>query len=361
VDFGPEEREAVERVLQSNWWGLEEEGAAFEKELATSTEHAIFVSSGSAALELGITASKPIAGGEVIVPATTFPTPIASILRNQMTPVVVDVGLDFQISPRAIREAITDHTVAILVVNVAGNIGNYDEYVQIAKDHSLKLWIDDCDGFGGTWDGKPTISFGEFAAISTHAAHIIATGQGGVVFTNDDKINRRVREMRDWGRTINFETGGEDGMEPEYQRYTYTDTGYNFQPLELQAAMGRVQLRKLDEFKHQRKHNFWMLYRELVGHVEVPYMHAKANQCWHTFPLLTEDRPGLVKRLEEAQIDWRPILAGNIARQPYYETKVKVPHALPMADKVFKQGIWLPVHPMHGKTEMKKIAKVVKG
>lgn len=361
VQFGSKERQAIERVLDRNWWGLAEEGAKFEKELAKvqGTKHAIFVSSGSAALELGIAASKLSEGSEVIVPATTFPTPIASLLRNNLVPVVVDIGDDFQIDPSAIERAITSETRAILIVNVAGNLGDYDEYVRIADEHNLELFIDDCDGFGGTWDGKMSGTFGSFSAISTHAAHIIATGQGGVVFTDDNVLARSVREMRDWGRTIYFERGGEPNMPKEYQRYTYVESGYNYQPLELQAAMGRVQLKRLQEFKRKRKQNYWKLRELTKGKVWQPMIHDKADPCWHTFPMLVEDRPALVDRLNEAQIDWRPILAGNIARQPAYKNKVIVRGELTKADEVFEKGIWLPVHPMHGEEEMRKIAACI--
>ena len=365
VDFTEEERKAINKVLDRNWWGLAEEGKEFEKELAEAqgTKHAIFVSSGSAALELGIAASKLPEGSEVIVPATTFPTPVASLIRNNLVPVVVDVGDDFQISPEAIERDVTNDTKAILIVNVAGNLGNYDEYQRIAKEHGVKLLVDDADGFGGTWDGKMSGTLGSFSVISTHAAHIIATGQGGVLFTDDDVLTRSVREMRDWGRTVNFESGGEPNMPKEYQRYTYTEIGYNFQPLELQAAMGRVQLRKLQAYKEKRRDNFWELYDRLYGQdgVVVTTIHDKADPCWHTFPMLVEDRPAVIDRLNKEKIDWRPILAGNIARQPAYKDKVIVRGELTKADEVFEKGIWLPVHPMHGDKEMELIAKTILG
>lgn len=362
VDFGISERRAINRVLERNWWGLDIEGAAFEKELAKKqgVQYATFVSSGSAALELGIAASKLPAGSEVIVPATTFPTPIASLLRSRLVPIVVDVDETLQISIEAIKKAITRNTKAILVVYVGGNMPNMNEIMQLAEDNNLEIFEDNCDGFGGTWNGQMLGSFGTFSAISSHAAHIISTGQGGVVFTDDMDINRSVREMRDWGRTINYESGGEDGMPKEYQRYTYTEIGYNLQPLELQAAMGRSQLRRLGDFKAARKQNYWTLRKLLEGHVELPLIHEQADPCWHTFPMMVDRRPDLVKNLNEAKIDWRPILAGNIARQPAYKGKLKVSGKLDFADRVFERGIWLPVHPMHGKEQMEFIANIVK-
>lgn len=360
VDFGEEERAAINKVLDRNWWGLAEEGAAFEKELAAqqNTDHAIFVSSGSAALELAIASLGLYPKTEIIVPATTFPTPIASILRNDLVPVVVDVGDDFQLSPKAAEAAITSKTGALLVVNVAGNLGDYYKYIDITTRHDLDLIVDDCDGFGGTWDDASPGSMASVSTVSMHAAHIIATGQGGVVFTNRNALARRVKEMRDWGRTINFESGGEDGMPAEYQRYTYIASGYNFQPLELQAAMGRVQLRKLPKYKEARKKNYELLAGMIRGKgVVLPHIHDKADPCFLTLPMIVEDRPALVKRLDKAEIDWRPILAGNIARQPYYHDKVTVHGKLTMADRIFEGGIWLPVHPLLTNEDMAYIAK----
>lgn len=366
VQFEKEEREAINRVLDRNWWGLAEEGAAFEKELAEvqGVRHAIFVNSGSSALELGIMAMKLPKGSEVLVPAVTFPTPIASIIRAGLVPVVCDVDRDNFISAESIIKSIGPDTKAILLVYVGGNVGNLDMILEIADKYNLEIIEDNCDGFGGTYKGQMLGSFGTFSAISTHAAHIISTGQGGVVFTDEYDIAEEVRRIRDWGRDLGFE-GDEiidNDIPIEYKRYTYTSLGYNFQPLELQAAMGRVQLKRLQEFKKQRKLNWKTLFRELSKYVEAQLLSPDSEPCWHTFPLILKEniRPLIVKALDEAKIDWRPILAGNIARQPAFRNHVEVRDDLTQANKVFERGIWLPVHPMHGEEQMKKIAQVIK-
>lgn len=366
IQFGEEEREAINRVLDRNWWGLAEEGAAFEKELAEvqGVRHAIFVNSGSSALELGIHAMKLPEGSEVLVPATTFPTPIASIIRAGLVPVVCDVDQDNFISPESIKKSITSDTKAILVVYVGGNVGRLDEILQIAEEYNLEIIEDNCDGFGGTYKGKMLGSFGTFSAISTHAAHIISTGQGGVVFTDEYDIAEEVRRTRDWGRDLGFEGNVliDKDIPLEYKRYTYTSLGYNLAPIELQAALGRVQLRRLQEFKKQRKLNFKTLFRELHKLVECQLLSADSDPCWHTFPLILKEnvRALLVEKLDEAKIDWRPILAGNIARQPAFRNKVVVRDDLTRANTIFDRGIWLPVHPMHGEEQMLEIAKVIK-
>tara|TARA_R110000868_G_C10972640_1_gene770678 strand:- start:15104 stop:16240 length:1137 start_codon:yes stop_codon:yes gene_type:complete len=366
VQFGEEEREAINSVLDRNWWGLAEEGNAFEKELAEvqGVKHAIFVNSGSSALELGIVAMQLPKGSEVLVPAVTFPTPIASIIRAGLVPVVCDVDQDNFISPESIRKSITPDTKAILVVYVGGNVGQLQEILDIAEEHNLEVIEDNCDGFGGTYKGKMLGSFGTFSAISTHAAHIISTGQGGVVFTDEYDIAETVRKIRDWGRDLGFDGDVliDKDVPPEYKRYTYTALGYNMAPLELQAAMGRVQLRRLQEFKAKRLENWKTLFKELHTIVETQHLSANSEVCWHTFPLILKEnvRALVVDKLNQELVDWRPILAGNIARQPAFRNKVVVRDELTRADEIFERGFWLPVHPMHGEEQMKRVAQIIK-
>ncbi|MEO6077910.1 MAG: aminotransferase class I/II-fold pyridoxal phosphate-dependent enzyme, partial [Candidatus Andersenbacteria bacterium] len=292
VQFGAAERKAIDDVLDRNWWGLAEEGRKFESELAhvQGVKHAIFVNSGSSALELGIAALNLPNGSEVLIPACTFPTPIASMVRSGLVPVVCDIDEQNFIAPESIEASISSNTKAILLVYVGGNVGRLDEVLAIAKKHDLIVIEDNCDGFGGTYKGKMLGSFGAFSAISTHAAHIISTGQGGVLFTDIDDIATRVRAMRDWGRDLGFE--GDEAIDKdlpvEYNRYTYTSLGYNLQPLELQAAMGRVQLQRLQEFKEKRRENWDMLRDGLCDVVETQVISEDADPCWHAFPVVVK-------------------------------------------------------------------------
>lgn len=369
VAFGNGERKAIEKVLDKNWWGVAEESAQFEKELASTigVKRAIFVNSGSSALELGIRAAGLKKGSEIIVPACTFPTPIASIIREGLTPVVVDCeeGTNF-IDPDSFVKSISKKTAAVLIVYVAGNVGNLDEILKIAKVQNLSVFEDNCDGFGGSWNGGMLGSFGTFSAISTHAAHIISTGQGGVVFTDQDSFADKIISLRDWGRIASFDKMGRfNGMPDEYHRYTYDKLGSNYNPLELQAAMGRVQLKKLSNFKKIRLRNWQILYQglqNLKDQLILPKVYQEADPCWYTFTIVLKQqglRKRLVKELEERQIEWRPILAGNIARQPGFKDQVLIRTPLPHVDDVFEKGFWLPVHPIWSPQAMEYIVKVI--
>lgn len=355
VAFGKAERRAIDKILDKNWWGIAEEAQRFEEELARTqgVKRAVFVNSGTSALDLGIRAAKLPKGSEVIVPACTFPTPIVSIIREGLVPVVVDVeeGTNF-IDPEAFEKAITRKTKAVLLVYVAGNVGDLDRILSIARKHKLLVFEDNCDGFGGTWKGGMLGSFGSFSAISTHAAHIISTGEGGAVLTDDDELADTVMSLRDWGRTKYYQGGKKfPGFPLEYHRYIYDELGSNYHPLELQAAMGRVQLRRLQEFKSARARHFKILYeglKDLEEELILPKVYNEADPCWYTFPLILRSgkRRKFVEHLEKANIEWRPILAGNIAKQPVFQKHVVVRDKTPNADRLIKDGLWVSVHPI---------------
>lgn len=369
VSFGNRERKAIDAILDKNWWGLSEQGKLFEQELAKAqgVKRAILANSGSSALDIGIRAINLPKGSEVIIPACTFPTPIASLIREGLVPVVVDIELgNYFISTLSFEKSISEKTKAILLVYAAGLVGNLDEILQIAKKNSLKIMEDNCDGFGGKWKGRMLGSFGNFSTISTHAAHIISTGEGGAVLTDDDELADRALQIRDWGRILDFENRkkGMGDFPADYRRYIYSELGGNLKPLELQAAMGRVQLKRLQEFKKLRKRNADILKKKLAKYqdkVILPTHPKEADICWYTFPITLKgvQRKKVLAALDKANIEWRPILAGNIARQPAFIKKVIVRDKLTNADKLLNMSFWVSVHPLHSPEVMEYVADTI--
>lgn len=376
--FGKEEDRAIQLARKrekKGWLGLDVEGKAFEQEIAAiqGVKKAVFVNSGTSALDIGLRAMDLPKGSEVIVPACTFPTPIASLINLGLIPVVADVDLgSYFLSPESVEKSISKKTKAIFVVYVAGAVGYFDKIISIAKKYNLSLIEDNCDGFGGQWKGKMLGSFGKFSAISTHVAHIITTyGEGGVMFTNDISLGERARSIREWGRDkIAAElpiNGDEDvyGLPSDMQRFIYTELGVNYKPLDLQAAVGRVQLTRLGQFKKIRIRNFMVLQKileSLDDKIFLPYSSPNANPCWYTYPITLRDssRRDVLNALNDANIEWRPILASNIARQPAFKGKVVVRTKLPNADAILERGFWVPVHPRHSIEVMEYVGNVLK-
>ncbi len=370
VSFGPQERKAIDTVLDKNWWGLAEQGKLFENELAKAVgvKRAILANSGTSALDLGIRALQLPKGSEVIVPACTFPTPIASLINYGLKPVVVDIEIgSYFYDLKSLNKSISKKTTAILIVYIAGLVGDLDLALNFAKKNNLKVIEDNCDGFGGTWQGKMLGSFGDFSAISTHAAHIISTGEGGAVFTNDSEFADRVVSIRDWGRILDFENRKKalGDFPAEYRRYIYGELGSNLKPLELQAAMGRVQLRRLQEFKKARKRNAEVLSKILSNHEDkiiLPIANSQADICWYTYPitLKSTQRKKILEALDRANIEWRPILAGNIARQPAFADHVIVRDQLNNADQLLNRSFWVSVHPTHSVEVMEFVGNTIR-
>lgn len=369
VLFGNAEKKAIGKVIANNWWGLAAEGKKFEQELANAqgVKRAVFVNSGSSALDIGIRALKLPKGSEVIVPACEFPTPVASLIREGLIPVVVDIDPEsYFMIPELVEKSITSKTKAVLIVYAAGIVGDLGSVLKIAKAHKLKVIEDNCDGFGGTWKGKMLGSFGDFSAISTHPAHIISTGGGGVMFTNDNKLADRAVAIRDWGRINDFDNRrkGFGDFPQDCRRYIYSELGSNYQPLELQAAMGRVQLKRLGEFKKIRRRNFGILLEKLSVRKDLfglPSSHPDADSCWYTFPITLKSVPRrrILDALDKAGIEWRPILSSNIARQPAFKDLIIRKNETPNADKLMTNGFWVSVHPRHNVQTMNYVADTI--
>lgn len=358
VSFESAERKAIERILDQNWWGIGRETDKFEKELAkfNKVKSAVFVNSGSSALLLSFAALFLPKNSEVIVPAVTFPTPISALLYLNLVPVVVDVDIkNFNIDPQQIEKAITKNTRAILAVHVAGNPADMKKITKIAKKYHLYVIEDNCDGFGGEIDQQLLGSLSDLSTISTHAAHMITTGEGGVLFTNNAELAERAVGLRNWGRLNHLEgknNGKYKDLPNDYaRRYIYNQLGFNLKPIELQAAMGRVQLRRIHEFKKKRLKNHKILtdiFSQYNNYFELTSTIDNCAPCWYTFAFLTKNhsRRNFVEYLDKKKIEWRNILAGNIARQPAFTGKIKVPYSLPNADKVLERGLWISVHPL---------------
>lgn len=361
--IGKEEKKAIMKVVDSNYWPLASEGLKMEKEAAKflGVKHGILANSGSSAGLLALSALELPRGSEVIIPATTFPTIFNIILQCGLIPVVVDSKIGtYNLDPNELEAAISKKTRAIICVHAVGNPCDMPKIMRIAKKHKLYVIEDNCDGWGSTINGKKVGSFGDVSFTSFHAAHIVAMGQGGGVFTNNEAIARNARMYRDWGRQADLSSRTNKRwktLPKDYDaRFIYEKIGFNLSPLELQAAMGRVQLKRTAKIKRLRKRNFNYLYQHLSKHEDLimPEWVKGADVCWFAFPLTTVgDRGKLVAYLEKKGIETRSMFAGNILTHPGY---AQVPHRvggkLDGANAILKQSFWVSTHPRYSTKDL---------
>jgi CDP-6-deoxy-D-xylo-4-hexulose-3-dehydrase len=361
------------------WLTLGPQAAAFEKEFAArqGSKHCLVVTSGSSANLLAVAALcdpglkhglRP--GDEVITPAVGFPTTVAPLVQNRLIPVFCDVDLaTLNIDPAALKKAVSKKTRAVVLAHTLGNPAPLREIRALCDKHGLRLIEDNCDALDSRYGGKLTGSFGDIATYSFYAAHHITMGEGGAVTTSDPELNRIMLSLRDWGRACWCKTGEAHpagacrkrfewkhaGLPEGYDhKYVYDRIGYNLKPLDLQCAIGRVQLRKLDGFTKKRKENFRRMseiFAPYAEHFILPRPQTGSDPSWFAYPMTVKktapfSRLEFVRYLEDRLIETRPVFAGNILRHPGYKD---IPHrvagTLKNSDIVLFNSFFLGVYP----------------
>jgi len=341
-------------------------------------EHALLVNSGSSAnlvaietllsREMGGRRLHP--GDEVIVPAVSFPTTIAPLVRGGLVPAFVDCDLGtYNPNLDAVEAAVTDRTRAVVFAHTLANPVNMTRLMDIARRHDLFVVEDICDALGSRWDGQLVGTFGHLATLSFYPAHHITLGEGGAVVTNSGRLAKIARSIRDWGRACwctAQDTGpnGACGHRFDYKvpgvpgtydhKYLYSNIGYNLKPTDIQAALGVAQLEKLPDFIAARKRNFQRLYDGLKPyeeHLILPTWDPRADVSWFAFPMTVRDeapfrRRELLQWLEAARIETRLLFAGNITRQPAYrDITYRTVGELTNADLVMRGALFVGVYP----------------
>jgi len=369
----------VDAVLDF-WLTLGRFGDEFTTRLAEflGLEHALLVNSGSSAnlvavetllsRELGARRLRP--GDEVIVPAVSFPTTVAPLVRGGLVPVFVDCDLGtYNPNLDAIEAAIGERCRAVILAHMLGNPVDMSRLMEIARRHDLFVIEDICDALGSRWEGRLVGTFGHLATLSFYPAHHITLGEGGAVVTGSAKMARIARSVRDWGRACwcsHQDTGPDgacghrfdfkiSGLPGSYDhKYLYSNIGYNLKPTDVQAALGVAQLAKLPHFIAARQRNFRQLYDGLEPyeeHLILPRWDSRADVSWFALPLTVRDeapfgRRDLLQWLERAGIETRLLFAGNVTRQPAYrDICCRQIGELPNADRVMRATFFVGVYP----------------
>jgi CDP-4-dehydro-6-deoxyglucose reductase, E1 len=360
------EKDAINRVIDSQGgsrWTVGEESVAFEKELAekTGVKRAVVVNSGSSALLVALTALKLPKGSKVIIPAVNFPTAFNAIIQCGLVPYVVDIDpktLNLDLIQVEYAVTSTRDIKAVIAVNIASNPVDLIKLRNITKLHSssantdIKIILDNCDGYGTLVNGEFAEKQADISCVSFHAAHIITTGEGGACLTDDEELANRCLKLREWGRASGTDEIYEyPGFPEDYRsRYVYEEIGYNMKPLELQCAMGRVQLTRLEGFREKRLANEKLMRAVFEKYPQFTLIESPKNAdvCWFSFPLLCKGikRKLVMDTLEANNIECRTIFSGNVLRHPAYKDTEYVSHGeMVNADIVMRDGMFLSVHP----------------
>ena len=364
--YGEPEKKAVNKVLDSGWLGEGKYTTLLEKQISDyiGVKHAIFVNSGSSALLLGLKALNLPAGSEVITCAAGFPSTMNPIFHAGLKPVVVDCELDtLNIDPKKALKAMTKKTSAIVFAHAAGNPVDLDALKPIMD--RVPSVEDTADALGSKWGKKMTGSFGTVSALSFYASHhMTAGGGGGMVLTDSTDLATTMYSLRDWGKTYKspeyYQTDETklniviDGV--QYDRnYGYDTIGFNFKLIEMGAAFGTEQFKRLPGFVKARNRNFDLL-QKILRFSWTDYFipirsYPNATPSWFFFPFILRDdcsfsREDFMVYLESKGIHTRLFFAGNILRHPALKKKyIKVVGGTTNADKLMSDALMIGIHP----------------
>ena len=343
--IGDEEREAVDRVLRSGMLAQGPEVAAFEQEFS---EHfqigraCVAVNSGTSGLHLGLLSCGVKAGDKVIVPSFTFAATANSVALTGATPVFADIDADsFCLSAAAVEAAVTDKTVGIMPVHLYGHPADMVGIQAVADKHGLKIFEDAAQAHGASLNGIPVGAFGAFGMFSLYPTKNMTSGEGGMVSVADDETERLVRLYRN------------QGMMRQYENEV---VGFNARMTDIHAAIGRVQLTKVDAWTKTRQENAAFLSANLEG-VTTPPVAEGAVHVYHQYTIrVPQDRDGMAAALKAEY---------NVGSGMFYPipnhrlAPFQVDVELPETERAAKECLSLPVHPSLSQGDLERIVTAV--
>ena len=361
--YGDEEVEAVREVLQSGWIGLGPRTKEFEERFAEFLRipYAVAVNSATAALHLALKVAA-VEGGEVITTPMTFVSSNHAILYNKGIPVFADIEPDtLNIDPQDVRRKVTPRTKAVVVVHYGGHACEMDGILAIAREHGLKVIEDAAHACGGEYRGQMLGTLGDFGCFSFHAVKNLATGDGGMITTRDAEADARLRRLR-W---LGISRGTWDRVEGRGYSWEYNveELGFKCHMNDITAAIGLVQLAKLERTNARRRY-LAERYTRLLADVEWlqrPVEKEYTRSAWHNYVIKVADpadRAPLMDCLKAQGVSTGMHYIPNHLYE-MYRPYVKAP--LPVAETVWKRLITLPLFPDLTDEQQSEVVAAIKG
>ncbi|MED3549809.1 DegT/DnrJ/EryC1/StrS family aminotransferase [Cytobacillus praedii] len=343
-----EVKEAVERLVTRGWYILGEELKSFEEEFARycGVKHCIGVANGLDALQIILNAYEIGHGDEVIVPANTYIASILAITQNGAIPVLVEPNIEsYNIDPNEIEKKITNKTKAILAVHLYGQCADMDSINKIADDYGLKVIEDAAQAHGAFWKNNRVGNLGDAAGFSFYPGkNLGALGDAGAITTNDDNLAEKIRALRNYGSHVKYEN---------------IYKGFNSRLDEIQAAILRIKLKKLDDDNKKRR-EISKLYRNYISNklISLPMvLKEESSHVWHLFVIRTKDRSRLQKYLMECGIE--TLIHYPIPPHKQMAYKEWNNKSFPLTEEIHDEVLSLPISPVMQETEVLKVINVI--
>lgn len=354
------EIEAIHRVVQSNHFSMGEEVRKYEEAFAKKFQvnYAIMVSSGSAANLLAIAAlvysGKLKKGEEVLVPAVSWSTTYFPLYQMGLKLRFLDINKDtLNLDVCQIEKAITPNTKMIFAVNLLGNPNEFDSILKICKEKDIILIEDNCESLGGEYQGKKLGTLGLLGTYSTFYSHHLCTMEGGMVVTNEEELYHYMLVIRAHGWTRNLPSDSKIYKKSKnsfYESYHFIVPGFNLRPIEMEGAIGREQLKKMDIIIQNRQENANYFRKKMQSIKNIRIQKEIESSSWFGFSIILEKdyigkRDEIVEKLQNKGIEVRPIVAGNFTRNPVISyLDYSIYGKLEQADFIHENGFFVGNH-----------------
>lgn len=341
----------------------------FEKKWSNKigVEHTTYVNSGSSAILLALAALKEsgkLKNNKIIVPALSWLTDVSSPMQLGMEVILCDCNLDdLSIDINHLKQLIKEEDPSSLIlVSVLGLVPNMSEIVSICEDNNISLIEDVCESMGSKFEDRYLGTFGVVSLFSLYYGHHLSTIEGGLICTNDTELNDIIVSMRshgwdrDWSKERQKEYRDKYKIDDFNSLYTFYYPGFNFRSTDLQAFIGLTQVDKLDKFSINREKNF-KLYNDNITINELNIKYNDKNFISNfAYPIVSKNRESIVNKLIENNIEVRPLIAGSMARKPFWKGRVD---NLPNCDIINNNGFYIPNHQDLKNDDIIKICNIV--
>jgi dTDP-4-amino-4,6-dideoxygalactose transaminase len=364
LDLDHEEDEAVLSVLHSRWLTSGEVTRRFEEAFAefVGSRHAIAVSNATVGLHLATVLAGLEPGDEVIVPSLTFVATVAAVLYVGAKPVFADITSenDLTLSPESIAERITDRTRAIIPMHYGGYACDMTAISRLARKYNLTIIEDAAHAPGSIFEGRKLGTWGKVGVFSFFSNKNLATGEGGMLVTDDDQVARRARLLGSHAMTsVTW-----DRHKGHAWSYDVVGLGYNYRLDEIRSALGLVQLGKLPRNNEKRRVLTKLYHRKLgeaVPGIGLPFTDHRGQSAGHLLPIILpagQDRIKFMEQMKEQGIQ-TSIHYPPVHRFSYYQSSL-VSQPLPVTENVAAREVTLPLHPLLSEDHVQMVVSAVK-
>lgn len=357
--FDRREVKEVLKTLKTGWVSADSPlNKEFEKNFSkkVNRKFSVAVSSGTAALDIAIKSLNLKKGDEVIVPTFTIISTLTQIVRQGIKPILIDCDpITWNMDVNKIKKKISKRTKAIMVVHIYGIPTEMKQILMLAKKYNLYIIEDAAEQLGQMYNRKPIGSFGDISTFSFFANKHITTGEGGMIVTNNPKLRDKFKILRN----LSFD--------PKKQKFVHDTIGWNYRMTSLQAAMGKIQLKKLTKFIKIKRGigNFYNNSFKNLTEVQLPLSRTTyAENIYWVYGLVVKNKkhkaPYYIKKLRKLGVECRPFFCPMHLQPVFKSMKIFKKEKFPVSENLFNYGFYIPCGIGIKKKELTYVANMVK-